>query len=359
MGRSNGKYGGGYRGRRTLTDILRIIAIVLGVAVVLVLAGLFLAQDYIVYTDDGIRLELPFLKEDPENTKGSTPDSGSITVKEEPKGEDEQTTQEETALKALQLPVDSLLDGTAAARMEQEGANALIFEMKGQDGNLAWHSQQALADGAGVNGNEEINEALKQLDEQGVYTIALVCCFRDDSIPYYNTDLALRSAGGNWRDELGLRWMSPASQQAREYVIGLCGELAGLGFDEILLESFAFPVQGDLSRIVKDENYDSAQFAAQIQSLLEELKGALAQEDAALSLRLETEDLTGESSVSGMAAGLLKDLEARLWIGENQRDLEAQLESAGISQKAWVRIVAQLDPEQQDSQGVLSQEIVP
>ena len=50
---------GGYRGRRTITDILKLIAIALAVIVVLVLAGLFYLQKYLVYTDEGVRLELP------------------------------------------------------------------------------------------------------------------------------------------------------------------------------------------------------------------------------------------------------------------------------------------------------------
>ena len=82
MGWSNGNYGG-YRGRRTLTDILKMIAIVLAVAVVLVLGGLFLAQDYIVYTDEGLRLELPFLHEEKQAASQSLLDPDSITLKEQ------------------------------------------------------------------------------------------------------------------------------------------------------------------------------------------------------------------------------------------------------------------------------------
>ena len=48
MGRTN-KDVGGYRGRRTITDILRFIAIALAVVVVLVLAGVFYLQKYLVY----------------------------------------------------------------------------------------------------------------------------------------------------------------------------------------------------------------------------------------------------------------------------------------------------------------------
>lgn len=77
MGRSN-KDVGGYRGRRTITDILRFIAIALAVAVVLVVAGAFYFQKYLVYTDDGVRLDLPpflqiFRQEKPETLPGSSP----------------------------------------------------------------------------------------------------------------------------------------------------------------------------------------------------------------------------------------------------------------------------------------------
>ena len=82
MGWSGGNYGG-YRGRRTLTDILRIIAIVLGILVALVLAGLFLAQDYIVYTDEGLRVELPFLQEEGESSSQNALEPDQITVKKQ------------------------------------------------------------------------------------------------------------------------------------------------------------------------------------------------------------------------------------------------------------------------------------
>ena len=80
---SSGRNYGGYRGRRTLTDILRIIAIVLAVAVALVLGGLMLAQDYLVYTDEGLRLDLPFFQEEGNASGQRALDPGSITVKEE------------------------------------------------------------------------------------------------------------------------------------------------------------------------------------------------------------------------------------------------------------------------------------
>lgn len=70
---------GGYRGRRTLHDNLKLIAVVLAVAVVVALGALFLGQNYIVYTDDGVKLELPFLR-----PAGETSVPGSVSYVELP-----------------------------------------------------------------------------------------------------------------------------------------------------------------------------------------------------------------------------------------------------------------------------------
>ena len=50
-----------YRGRKTFTDILRIIAVVLLILVVLGGGLLLFGQRYLVYRDGGVTLELPFL----------------------------------------------------------------------------------------------------------------------------------------------------------------------------------------------------------------------------------------------------------------------------------------------------------
>ena len=114
---------GGYRGRRTLTDILKIIAVVLAVLVVLLTALLLAVQRFIVYTEDGIRVDLPFFQR--EETPPSAPNRENISILEEPAGSGEPAdpvpeepadpAPEETAetMSALQLPLQAL---TAAAR---------------------------------------------------------------------------------------------------------------------------------------------------------------------------------------------------------------------------------------------------
>ena len=323
MGRAN-KDVGGYRGRRTATDVLRLIAIILGVLVVLAVAGMLYLQKYLVYTDEGPKLELPpFLQmlrgDHPSKEPGgsaSLPDPGSVSVVVDPGGSgSEAPPEEKKAGFALQLAVDDVVSGAAAAQLDEAGAEALILEVKGQSGKLAWLSEQAVAKRSRANGSQEAGDALRRWNQGDVYTVARVCCFRDDSAPYYHNAMALRQGQNNWRDELGLRWLSPANDRSQAYVAGLCGELAELGFDEIVLEQFSFPVRGKLDRINRGDSYDPARFNAELEELLTQVQRAVEPYGAGtvVSLRL-TGDMLGEgSAASGVTPELLQRFGGRIW----------------------------------------------
>lgn len=53
---------GGYNGQSGGRNALKVIVCLLTLALLLVLAGLLIGQRYLVYTDDGVRLELPFFR---------------------------------------------------------------------------------------------------------------------------------------------------------------------------------------------------------------------------------------------------------------------------------------------------------
>lgn len=341
MSRSN-KDVGGYRGRRTVTDILRLVAIVLAVLVVLSVAGLVYLQRYLVYTDEGVKLELPpFLQslrgeKEPQGPGGSAslPDPGSLSIEIEPAGsQSEPQPAEEPAGFVMALPVSDVLDGSAGEKLAQAGADALVLEMKAPSGKLAWLSGQAMAGRARANGPQAANDALKQWNEGEVYTIARVCCYRDDSAPYYHNSQALRQGKGNWKDELGLRWLSPAQDKNQAYIAGLCGELAALGFDEIVLEQFYFPTQGNLDKITKGASYDAAQFTTQVEALLTQAQAAAEPYGTKISLWVERAALSGAENVSGMNAQLAERYAYRLWMAEDGQlpALQDLLERAGVT----------------------------
>lgn len=350
----------GYRGRRTLTDILRLTAMVLGILVLLVGAGLLFGQRYIVYTDDGLRLDLPFGGEKAQ--KPLEPGDVSVVVRPQEGAsvpeEPEPAAVEEAALAALELPLEAVLDETALQQLEAAGANALILEMKGPEGTLNWQSEQPMAIQAKVNSTlEGINARLEEWNRGEVYTIARVCCFRDNSLPYQRNAVALRASYGNWRDELGLRWLDPDNGDARGYLAQLCGELARLGFDEILLECCAFPTQGDRESIVRKDSFVTGQFEPAAEAFLKEVTGVLEPYDTVLAVRVERDSLTGADVLSGLTPTVLEHCAHRLWMAEDETSsaLLDLLAEAGIQEpdKRLVRVTASLSQGAGEPQAVL------
>ena len=85
----------GYHGRATVRDALKLIVALLAVLLVLAAAGLMFGQRYIVYTDGGVRLELPFFRREEE--PASTPSVG-VEVVQLPRPEPETQPEEDLSV---------------------------------------------------------------------------------------------------------------------------------------------------------------------------------------------------------------------------------------------------------------------
>lgn len=303
------RYYGSYRGRRTWHDILKIVAISLALLVALLLAVMF------VFRGKGG----PPAGSASEGTAQSSPADQSQSVpgdgSEAQDNESEEEPVEQSGAVALEVSVDSLLDGSAESLLRQAGAEVAVVTMKQADGTLNWLSRQPLAQRAGVSkGTEQTNLALQQWNAGKVYTVARVCCFRDNAVPYYYNAAALRASYGNWRDEIGSRWLNPDSNDAREYLAGLCAELAQLGFDEIVLEHCAFPSQGNLEVVTRSGSYLSGTFSAAVEGFLQQVRSAVQPYGTLVSVRTGAAALTGEDALSGLNGGVLEIGADRIWL---------------------------------------------
>lgn len=235
-----------YRGRVTFQGFLRGLIIVLAVILILALVGYFLLQRYVVYTDQGQKFRFPFLagEKDP-----SPSESVQIVVGGQESVSPEPTVSpvEEQPLQAVWLPLTALAQGTVEEQVFAAGGNAVILDMKLEDGSLGYHSQLELADQSGANAADEDgtrNEAIQALNRGTLYTVARVCCFKDDRLSDVDRAMnILTNSGYLWRDPDGVRWINPANEQVRAYLIGIARELAQLGFDEILLDFAGYPTR--------------------------------------------------------------------------------------------------------------------
>ena len=370
MSRYRNSYGG-YRGRNTLHDVLKVIAILLAICVVLVVAGLFFGQRYLVFTDGGVRVNWPWSPGESSGSAGSSLDPGDISVdpgsasaSQDPSASGSASSEQPAApesarVAALQLPISSVADGTAGQLLSSYGANALILEMKDQEGKLGWVSGQEAASRARVNAdNASINDTLRTWCQGDTYTIARLCCFRDNSVPYYINTMATRVKGGNWRDELKLRWMSPDSEAARTYIVGLCSELAEMGFDEIVLENCNFPYAGNLNRITKSDSYKNGTYNQTVEALIDQIKAAIAPYGTKIAIRVTRGFITGEVVNSGITNGLLESRMDRIWIERDglTPEIAEQVATAGITDVSTrlVEIVPALETDATGGQASLS-----
>lgn len=370
----------GYRGRSTANDKLRVVAIILFVLVVLAAAGLFFGQKYIFYTDSGLRLELPFFQQEklpdtsifksdievlveasqhpvqlPSGTESHAKSrlqlvDGMVTTTV---GDSLQTDPvEDGVLRAVLLPVEELQTGVLIQHAKELGANAVILDMKTDQGELNFVTEQILGQQCEASSRNVWINAQLQAAAENTYLIARVSCFRDQLLagsPAY----AVGTASGPWTDNGGISWSSAGSLNVRNYLVGVMVELAQLGFDEILLDNWGFPSQemGDLSSIQGEEIYDPSSLGNTVSAFLQQAKEALAQYDVRLSLVAPDALASLNSNGGGQTLAQLQSISGRVWVREGS----AASFRMKLPQTDLVEIVEDFYAEQEGSQAVLDE----
>ena len=212
------------------------------------------------------------------------------------------------------------LDQLADAQILADGYDGVILPMKTADGALGYVSALPLAADAGASsGDPDRNETLRALnDTPGLYTVAQVSCLRDSALVREEPGLSLhRVSVSPWLDESRQGWLDPAQPQVQSYLIGLCRELAQLGFDEILLTDCGFPTQGDLDSLRAVEEKEET-----LETFCRQLQGALADTPVTLSVMGQRDSVTADP-VSGQTTALLATF-GRVWTqAEDQETLAA------------------------------------
>lgn len=327
-----------YHGRSRVRTFLKVLIVLLLVVLAVAVGALLWLEPYIDYSANGIKINLPFFQQ-----KEPAPATGAPVVVTTP--EPTPTPEPEEDFRGILLPNSALYDGTAAQRVEEAGATAALFDTKADDGSLGYISGLALAIQAEASAADPaLNAAIQLLNGGEVYTVARVSCFRDNLVPRSDMSLAIHTNAGNWRDSGDTRWLSPANESARQYVVGVCRELAALGFDEILLDNWAFPTDGELGWIKADANYPADGRTAALEVFLEEVRAGLAEfPEVKVSLVTTASAAAGGAVESGQTAALLERADrvlVRLGEGEtlprlNQTPVVPVLEQAGQAREDW------------------------
>ncbi len=158
--------------------------------------------------------------------------------------------------------------------------NAIVVDVKGDRGFLAYRSQVPLAIEMGVGGERKgwlsLEELLKLCRDKDIYTIARIVVFKDNPLAHARPEWAARRSDGTvWLDREGLGWGIPSRQEVQDYNIAIAKEVAALGFDELQFDYIRFPSDGDIKAIIYDKVYTLETRTAAIRAFIERLTAEL------------------------------------------------------------------------------------
>jgi hypothetical protein len=141
--------------------------------------------------------------------------------------------------------------GNAALRqaalhlLETTELNALVIDVKGDRGLIAYQSAIPLARAVGAQTTitvPDLRGLLRALQDKGIYTIARIVVYKDHPLALARPDLAVKTPqGGIWRDREHLAWSDPFNKEVWDYNIAVAVEVAQQGFDEIQFDYVRFP----------------------------------------------------------------------------------------------------------------------
>ena len=224
------------------------------IAVALAVWLFYYLQRYIVYDKDGLRLDLSAQREEilhpgasAEPTAAPAPERVDVEIVVEQRDYSELQTDAGNNLRpihAVFVPAKDVTENTLKFYAGKMGDfDALVLELKAEDGFLRWRSAVPAADSFAVNGTLELRELLEPLKEQGVYLVAQLSALADGTMAQRNAPIALKSAvtGQAYTDASGRAYLDPYSDSTRDYLLALLTELRDMGFDEVLLSGVVCP----------------------------------------------------------------------------------------------------------------------
>ena len=140
---------------------------------------------------------------------------------------------------------DRSLRESALKLIKETELNALVIDVKGDRGMIAFKSAIPLASEVGaqkIRTVKDVGGLVKYLRENGIYTIARIVTFKDNLLALKRPDLAVKAPSGEvWRDRENLAWVDPFQKEVWDYNISVAIEAAQYGFDEIQFDYLRFP----------------------------------------------------------------------------------------------------------------------
>ncbi len=240
-----------YRTRRTLIRI-GVTALVIALVALIIWSVWFLwLKRFVVYTQDGAKLDFSLTGEMPQGEPALPPEKEDVPPLYFITEEDALATSTELGkLSGYYVDMNALkdIDQVKAQLQKLEAGTAVMVDVKSINGNYFYSSSISSNRSSAVD-PEAMDKLLAYLKSSKLYTIAKLPALRDYSygLNHVSDGLAVKSGGYLWVDSEGCYWLNPASQGTISFLVQQAQELKELGFDEVVFEDFRFPDTDNLA----------------------------------------------------------------------------------------------------------------
>ena len=245
-----------YRVRRGLQRFFITAGVLALVFLVAFGAWMLWLSRYVVYTDDGAKLDFSLTFDHADGEIARPPEGGMNVSISYGNTEDLDSLPSETLnkLEGYTVTIDMLKSdkfaATEAALDALPSGSTVLLDVRNVRGEFCYTS--ALGRGVTNVDTSAVDALIRSLQEKNCYLIARFSAFRDrwyfledemGRVPY-----GLPLAGGNgslWEDvsiqNLSHYWFNPASTGTQNYLVQIVSEIKNLGFNEVLFDDFRFP----------------------------------------------------------------------------------------------------------------------
>ncbi len=246
-----------HNSKHSHSRIRRTVAAALIVAALVVFVGVFLVFQCLSFDENGAhvvdRYGILAMEQSANQPKKTAAGSGSGSA--QPVKTSKKTSSK--ALRGAMLSATDLSDADTAEKLiqlaEAGKLNTVIVNIKDDEGKLNLPVEtDAVTDVEDLQEKnaKKLAQTIKKLNKNGVHVVGRIYCFQDEAASKQNSDLSMQyQNGGRWSDYNGAHWLDPTNPDVVTYLCDIAQSAVDAGCDEILLDSFTFPLRGHIDRI--------------------------------------------------------------------------------------------------------------
>jgi len=143
------------------------------------------------------------------------------------------------------------LRGKADKLLEATELNSVVIAVKEYEGEVYIPFKGQTEYKTFTNAIPDLDQYMKHLREKGIYTIARIVVFKDNSIIKVKPEWAVKTKSGKiWKDDAGNSWVDPYNKEVWDYNLNIADRAVELGFDEIQFDYTRFPSDGNMKDCV-------------------------------------------------------------------------------------------------------------